>query len=242
MPDKRNVLIVVAHPEPKSFNHAMAYGAAEALRAAGHKVTISDLTLEGFRCDISPDDVTTRRDPDLFHIQSEQANAARNGTYSADIMREQARVAEADNLILQFPLWWGGPPAQLKGWLDRVLSYGFAYVDGRRFDTGLFRGCRAMVSVTTGGTPERFSEHGVYGPIEPLLLPVQKLALQYMGFEVAAPYVAYGVPRTDFEIRQSHIAAFSRAALELAALPARRSEAWRTALREIPDGAWSRKG
>ncbi|EEX12053.1 ribosyldihydronicotinamide dehydrogenase [quinone] [Citreicella sp. SE45] len=237
----RNILIVVAHPDPGSFNHALAAGTADALRQAGHRVTVSDLAGEGFRADVGPHDVTLRADTGRFHVQAEQANAARKGAYAEDIRREQARVAEADNVILQFPVWWGGPPALMKGWVDRVLSYGFAYVDGRRFETGLFRGRRAMISVTTGGTPERFSDAGIYGPIDPLLMPIRKLALEYMGFEVAPLQVAYGVPRTSPEARAAHMAQLAQAALQLAALPVERTDAWRTALDEVPEGAWARK-
>jgi NAD(P)H dehydrogenase (quinone) len=239
MTDRRTVLIVVAHPEPTSFNHALAHGAAEALRRAGHDVTISDLAAEGFRADLGPHDVTQRAAEDRFHVQAEQAKAARNGSYAADILREQRRVAEADNLILQFPIWWGGPPALLKGWIDRVLSYGFAYVDGRRFETGLFHGRRAMISVTTGGTRERFSQAGAYGPIEPLLMPLQRLTLQYMGFDLAPLQVAYGAPRTTPETRADYIASFARAALDMAAQPVTRTNAWQTALDEVADQAWS---
>ncbi|MGB3247447.1 MAG: NAD(P)H-dependent oxidoreductase, partial [Sulfitobacter sp.] len=161
---QRNVLIVVAHPEPTSFNHAMAGAAALALTQAGHSVTISDLCKEGFRSDIGRHDMTTVSDGQRFHIQAEQTEAVRQNAFAPDIAREQARVAEADNIILQFPLWWGGPPAILKGWIDRVLAYGFGYVDGRRFDSGVFQGRRAMLSVTTGGTAARFAREGIYGP------------------------------------------------------------------------------
>ncbi len=242
MTQKRNVLIVVAHPDAASFNHALAGAAADALRHAGHEVTVSDLSAEGFRADLGPHDLTPMPGTDRFHIQAEQANAARTNGFANDITREQARVAAADNIILQFPMWWGGPPALLKGWADRVLSYGFAYVDGRRFDTGLFLGRRAMLSVTTGGTPQRFSPEGVYGPIEPLLMPMQKLTLEYMGFQLENPYIAHGVPRTDLAERQAHMERFAQAALDMAAKPVAPTDAWRTALDDVPDGAWARKG
>ena len=241
MTEPRRILIVVAHPAPGSFNHALAEGAAARLRAAGHSVTLSDLAAEGFRADLGPHDMERHAEPERFHVQAEQAHAARTQSHAPDIRREQARVAAADNLILQFPLWWGGPPALMKGWIDRVLSYGFAYVDGRRFDTGLFTGRRAMISVTTGGTPERFSEAGVYGPIEPLLMPVRRLALEYMGFDVAPSHVAYGVPRSSEQDRQAYIERFSDAALAMAAEPVAPTNAWQTALSEVPDGAWALK-
>lgn len=242
MTERRHILVVVAHPEPQSFNHAMADAAAQALRQAGHSVVISDLCAEGFRADIGRHDMTSIVDAGRFHVQAEQAEAIRAGAFAPDIAREQARVAKADNIILQFPLWWGGPPAILKGWIDRVLAYGFGYVDGRRFDSGLFRGRRAMLSVTTGGTPERFAETGVYGPIGPILMPLQKLALEYMGFEVAPPYVAHGVPRSDEAARRDHLAGFSSAALALARQPVTRTNDYLHALDTAPEAAWARPG
>ncbi|ASM75125.1 MULTISPECIES: NAD(P)H-dependent oxidoreductase [Roseobacteraceae] len=240
MTNSRNILIVVAHPEPKSFNHAMADAAAQSLKQVGHSVTISDLCGEGFRADIGRHDMTTVSDSERFHIQAEQTEATRQNAFASEIAREQARVAEADNIILQFPLWWGGPPAILKGWIDRVLAYGFGYVDGRRFDSGVFQGRRAMLSVTTGGTPARFAQDGVYGPIGGILMPLEKLALEYMGFDVGPAYVAYGVPRSDDDERKAHLTSFASTALALANQNVTRTDAYRTALNAAPDEAWSR--
>ena len=69
----------------------------------------------------------------------------------------------ADLLAFTFPLWWGGLPAIVKGWFDRVCAYGMAYADGKRFDKGYFIGRRAILGLTTGGTIERFSAGGGYG-------------------------------------------------------------------------------
>lgn len=241
MSENRNILIVVAHPEPTSFNHALAHAAAATLREAGHAVTLSDLAADGFRADVGPHDVLSRQNDSRFHVQAEQAHAARQGCYAPDIAAQQALVAAADNIILQFPIWWGGPPALLKGWIDRVLSYGFGYVDGRRFDTGVFKGRRAMISVTTGGTPERFSYEGVYGPIDPLLMPVRKLALEYMGFEVEDLCVAYAAARVDGAERQRYLDTVAKAALAMAAKPVQRSDDHKTALSQVGDRAWASK-
>jgi NAD(P)H dehydrogenase (quinone) len=156
---------------------------------------VSDLYVEGFNPVAGRHDFSSVANPERFHYQSEQELAARSGTFAPEIQREQKRVRAADLLVLQFPLWWGSVPAILKGWFDRVLAYGFAYVDGRRFDTGLFKGRRALFSVTTGGTPARFSSDGAYGEIDRVLWPVERLTLQYMGFEVLPPFVAYAAPR-----------------------------------------------
>ena len=192
-----HVLVLYAHPEPKSFNGALKEASLEAIAAAGHTAEISDLYAEGFDPVAGRHDFSTVADPDFFHYQNEQALAARENGFSEELKREQARVDRADAFILHFPLWWGGPPAILKGWFDRVMAFGFAYRDGTRFDTGLYKGKRGLMCVTTGGTTERFSEAGVYGPIEKVLWPTNRLMLEYIGLEVQPPFVAYAAPRVD---------------------------------------------
>lgn len=234
------MLIVLANPEPGSFCHALANAAQTALTDAGHSVEISDLYAQGFNPVAGRHDFATVADPARFHYQSEQAKAARENGFSAEIAREQERVRKADNLILVFPLWWGGMPAILKGWLERVLAYGFAYVDGHRFDSGLLRGRRAMAAVTTGGTPERFSLEGVYGPIEDVLYPVQRLGLEYMGLSVEPPFVAYAAPRVSGEEREAMLADFAGKAVAMAALKVDRYDPPCHPLDLVESGAWSR--
>ena len=236
----RNVLIVLANPEPSSFCHALAGAARDALTSAGHHVEVSDLYAQGFNPVAGRHDFSTVADPARFHYQSEQAKAARENGFSDELAREQARVRKADNLILVFPLWWGGMPAILKGWLERVLAYGFAYVDGHRFDSGLLRGRRAMICVTTGGTPERFSPEGVYGPIEGVLYPVQRLGLEYMGLSVEPPFAAYGAPRVSNEEREAMLANFAEKAVAMAALEVDPYEPPCHPLDLVDAGAWSR--
>lgn len=234
-----NVLIVYAHPEPASFNAALKDRAVEALRAAGHGVVVSDLYAEGFDPVAGRHDFTTVADASRFHYQKEQAHAAREGGYAADIAREQARVRDADVLILQYPMWWGGPPAIVKGWCDRVLSYGFAYVDGTRFDTGLFRGRRAMLSITTGGTVERFSDAGVYGEMHRVIYQVQRLTLQYLGYTVEEPFVAYAAPRVEPAERATYLEALAARVTALAAMPIDRKDL--PAPQSASEGAWAAK-
>lgn len=97
-----------------------------------------------------------------------------------------------------------------------------------------------MIGVTTGATVERFSDDGGYGPIEKILMPVRRLALEYMGYDVARDYVAHGVPRSDDTDRKPYLAAFAKAAVAMAALPVDRTDDWCTALAAIPDAAWNR--
>ncbi len=235
------VLIVHAHPEPASFSGALTSAAVEALEASGHETTVSDLYAEGFDAIAGRGDFTDAANPAKFHYQAEQAHAAQADSFVPEIAREQARVRAADLLILQFPLWWGAPPAVLKGWFERVMAYGFAYVDGCRYDTGFFKGRRALISVTTGGTPKRFSDEDVYGPIEKVLYPLKRLALEYMGYEVEAPFVSYAVPRISGGERADYLARWrARVVAAAEATPRIEIRDPRTALTEMGAQAWTR--
>ena len=235
-----NVLIVYAHPEPKSFNAALAGRARAALEEAGHRVTVSDLYGEGFDPVAGRHDFASVANPDIFHYQSEQALAVRDKAFAPEIAREQQRVADADFLILQFPLWWGGAPAILKGWFERVLAYGFGYVDGSRYDTGLFRGRHALLSVTTGGTPARFGPDGVYGPIDRVLWQSQRLILQYLGYETEEPYVAYAAPRVSDGERAAYLDELARRVVAFAAKPVDRGLRPENPLGLVPGNAWAK--
>lgn len=234
------VLIVLAHPEPASFSAALARRGAEALREAGYGVVVSDLYAEGFSPVGGRADFTGAADPALFKYQAEQAHAVRSGGFSDEIRREQERVAAADMLVLQFPLWWGGVPAMMKGWFERVMAYGFAYADGLRFDKGVFRGRRAMVSMTTGGPEARFGPDAVYGEEErQVLWQSQRLTLQYMGYETEPPFIAYAAPRVSAERRQEYLDDFAARLVAAAARPVDRSAGIADPLAMVPGAAWT---
>jgi len=234
-----NILFLYAHPEPTSFCAALIAEATRLLEAAGHTVKVSDLYAKGF------DPVGDRRDfkeqanPDRFHYQSEQTHAARNGSFADDIATEQELALWADVFVPVFPLWWGNPPAILKGWFDRVLAYGFGYVDGARFETGLFKGRRAMLAISTGGTPARFTDEGPYGPMDKVLWASHHLILGYMGFEREEPFIAYAAPRVGDERRAAYKEEFAQKVLEMAAKPIDRSLRPENPLAMAPENAWS---
>jgi NAD(P)H dehydrogenase (quinone) len=214
-----NVLIVYAHPEPTSFAAAMKNAAVDALTAAGHRVEFSDLYAEGFNPVAGRHDFKTAADPARFHYQSEQLNASRTGGFAADLVREQERLMRADLLIFVFPLWWGGVPAIVKGWFDRVCAYGVAYADGRRFNKGFFVGRRALLALTTGGTAQRFSAEGSYGEMRHVLHSVQRCMLEYLGLETMEPFVAYAAPRVDATMRAEYLRQLEMRLLAIAGDP-----------------------
>lgn len=208
--------IIHAHPEPSSFTAAMKDAAASVLDERGWQVVVSDLYAEGFNAVGGRGDFTTIADPQRFHYQSEQLHAHEHDGFAADIRREQARSSGAKLVIFTFPIWWGGPPAILKGWFDRVLAYGFAYVDGRRFDTGFFREVRCLAGISSGGTAERFSRTGVYGEIDTVLWPLQHCVFDYLGVSRLPTFVAYATPRVDADSRRKYLEAWRLRVVEAA--------------------------
>lgn len=98
-------------------------------------------------------------------LRAEYAASVR-GEYPRQILEEQAAVRAADTLTLVFPLWWVGFPAQLKGWVDRVLGYGFAYaLEGESPIPGLM-GRRAATVATMGNTVEDYRRDGTIDAME----------------------------------------------------------------------------
>ena len=215
-----NVLLVYAHPEPKSFNGAMRDTAVETLCAAGHEVTVSDLYAMGFNPVAGPGDLDGERvDPEFFSLQKEQTHAFEAGTLSPDIRAEMEKLRRADVLILQFPVWWFGMPAILKGWADRVFARGFAYMPGRKYDTGMFKGKLAMVAATTGTSADTYAPDGIDGDVLPVLWPIHNGLRRYAGFDVLPPFVAYMPGRVGPEGREAYLAAYAKRLREIDETP-----------------------
>ena len=142
------ISVILGHPRPDSFNHALAVAAVEATRAAGHQVRFHDLQAEGF-------------DPVL--LAGEEAASAAVPPMIDLHCRE---IREADGIVVVHPNWWGMPPAILTGWIDRVLRPNVAYRfqegdSGEGTPVGLLRARGAVVLNTSNTLPDR--EAHVFG-------------------------------------------------------------------------------
>lgn len=210
-----NVLIVFAHPEPKSFNGAMRDVAVETLQAAGHEVAVTDLYAEGFTAPAGPGDVATRLDPAKFDLGHEQMNAAQKGLFAADVRRELDRLRAAELLILQFPLWWYSVPGILKNWIDRVFAFGELYGPGRTWDTGVMRGRRAMLAFTTSAPAASFLPDGRNGDMERILWPLHAGVFGVCGYSVLPPFIAHSVAFVDAAARGEILQRYRERLLDL---------------------------
>lgn len=210
-----NVLVVYAHPEPRSFSAAMKNLAVEVLQAAGHQVQVSDLYALNFTPAGGPADFTLREDPNFFHYQREQIHATASNSFTPELHAEMDKLLWADLVIFHFPLWWFSLPAILKGWVDRVFAMGFAYGGGQRHETGVFRGKRAMLAFTTGGPITSYVAGGSHGDIHELLRHVQYGMFHFVGMDVLPPFIAYGAARVSADERAGYLDAYRQRLLEI---------------------------
>jgi NAD(P)H dehydrogenase (quinone) len=146
------ISLILAHPNPGSFNHAIAEEAKETLKNSGHQVNFHDLYIERF-------------DP-ILRFEEIPKSAVVNRA----VQRHCDEIASADGIIIVHPNWWGMPPAILKGWVDRVMRPGVAYEflegdSGEGVPNGLLKARKAIVFNTSNTNMER--ELRVFGdPLE----------------------------------------------------------------------------
>jgi NAD(P)H dehydrogenase (quinone) len=194
-----NILIVHAHPEPKSLTSSLKNLAVETLTAQGHTVQVSDLYASGWKAVADRADFLEQAGPDRLSYAAESRHAFASRTQSPDIEAEQQKLLWADAVLFNFPMWWFGMPAILKGWVERVFARGFAYGVGAhggerwgdRYGEGVLSGRRAMLSVTIGGREPHYSARGVNGRLDDILWPIQHGILFYPGMQVLPPFVIY---------------------------------------------------
>ncbi|KPY40074.1 Dehydrogenase [Pseudomonas syringae pv. primulae] len=199
------LLLIYAHPEARSLNGSLRDFAIAHLKTAGHEVKVSDLYEMRWKAPIDQDDAPGYDHEKPFNPAVESQRVFAAGIQPTDIEEEQAKLLWADAVIFQFPLWWFSMPAILKGWVERVYAYGFAYGVGEhseshwgdRYGEGSMAGKRAMLVVSMGGWESHYSGRGVNGALDDLLFPIQHGVLFYPGFTVMPPFPIYKTGKMD---------------------------------------------
>lgn len=143
--DFMNILIIYAHPNTNTFSNKLLESCVEEAHVFGHKTEVRDLYRIGFN-------------PVL---QTSDFAASKSGNLPDDIRHEQELITAADLLIFIYPIWWGGMPAILKGYFDRIFLSGFAYVHNDSVHQSLLSGKNAMVFCTQGSSLEEYAGNGM---------------------------------------------------------------------------------
>ena len=137
-------LIIFAHPNQQSLNRALV----ERVVQASHEMNVETIVRDLYTLNFNP------------ILSWDELDACQAGIVSAEVKFEQNQIKEADLITLVYPLWWMGFPAILKGYLDRVLSYGFAYQNENNISVGLLEHKKIQQFITMGNSIEKYQQLG----------------------------------------------------------------------------------
>ena len=170
-----NVLIVFTHPNPDSLNGAAAKKIREVAEDKGHTVNFKDLYQSDFDPILGMKDFT----------------AWGKGEVPADVKSEQQEWDKADKLVFVYPIWWNERPAKLKGYLDRVLTKGWAWDMNESGLVQKLTDKEALIAVTYG------SPDGLYDYLtidqETIIANMTKGTMRFSGVQVKEIVETYGV-------------------------------------------------
>lgn len=168
-----HALVLSAHPDRDSLTTSTANRISSGLEDAGWSVEVADLVAEGFDPRMTEEDLAVVRGL---------------GSAPADVVREQERVERADALIIVHPAYWWSMPALLKGWIDRVFTFGWAF--GTDSATALVD--RAVHIVRLGGSsPRTYESHGYDRAIR---TGVEHGIFEFAGGPVASSHLIHSAP------------------------------------------------
>jgi NAD(P)H dehydrogenase (quinone) len=158
------VFIVYAHPSEDSLTRHIRDRFIAGLERAGHGCILSDLYKMNFRSDMT--EAEYRR----------EAYYRLDAPVPEDAAREHEKINSSDAIVFIYPLFWSDVPAKLKGWFDRVWTYGFAYGPkaGKTPNTGGGRGMKllekALIICSAGNTLDYFRRTGLLESMERVML------------------------------------------------------------------------
>jgi NAD(P)H dehydrogenase (quinone) len=139
------VLVVYAHPNPKSFNHAVLEFFKKGLKEGGHSYDVVDLYAEKFNPSIQPEDFGQFRGQPM----------------PKDVQKQQERLAQAEALVFIGPALGWFIPAIMEGWIQRVFSFGFAWKADQTGMIGLLTQKKGLYIFTTGNPEPYYQATGL---------------------------------------------------------------------------------
>ncbi|WP_281322281.1 NAD(P)H-dependent oxidoreductase [Flavobacterium aestivum] len=158
-------LIIYAHPNDGSLNHHLMQTAVESFQNKNHEIEVRDLYQLNFNPTLTLDDMKGQR----------------MGKVADDVKQEQDYISWADHITFIYPIWWTGMPAIMKGFIDRVFSYGFAYRYDQGVQKGLLTGKQTTIINTHGKSQAEYESIGMN---KALSLISDKGIFSYCGLEI----------------------------------------------------------
>lgn len=152
-------LIIYSHPYEKSLNHAILNRLCQLLTDDGQAFDVIDLYKDNFN------PVLTR----------EELNKYRFGkSIDSNVLHYQQQLMTAKRLLFVFPIWWNDIPAILKGFLDKVMTKGFAYKIVPDTVKGLLNHIECCGIYSTSGSPTWYIKKNCGNPVESILMTTLK--------------------------------------------------------------------
>lgn len=186
-----HIYVVFAHPSQESFSRRVMDAFAKGLKKARHTYEVGDLYKIGFVSDM---------DAKQYH---REVGLNPDAPVPADVKAEQAKIDRADALAFIYPVWWSDCPAKLKGWFDRVLTYGYAYFyddnEARHTEIELEK---ALVICPAGHTVEHLEEIGIAESMRQIMLDDRLLGV---GVKCAHMEILGGMMPGDDTYRQQNL-------------------------------------
>ena len=184
------VLIVLAHPDKRSLNHAILKSTVDYLKEKKHEIKVTDLYEQQWKAGVDSKDILNKGDDSRLFAMRDVGTAYLSGMITEDIKQEQQKIEWADLIIFQFPMWWYSMPALMKGWVDRVFTQNFIYTGEKMFDTAPFAGKKVFI-VSTVGVPNGSYTDGQLGSIDSVFFPIQHGIFAFSGFTVLPAIIGY---------------------------------------------------
>ena len=183
------VLVIIAHPNQKSFNHAILDAFTKGLKESSHTFEIIDLYKIKFDPLMKPEDIA--------QFQGEKM--------PPDVLEQQKKISWADALVFISPIYWGNLPAILVGWFERVFSLGFAYrpPQGKEMGPqGLLHHKKALLINTTMALGKFYNRMGLEDGIK---LITDEYILKGCGVQHVDHVFFYGVPLVNDDTRKKFL-------------------------------------
>ncbi|MCS6955526.1 MAG: NAD(P)H-dependent oxidoreductase [Candidatus Calescibacterium sp.] len=163
----KRVLVVFAHPKRDSFNFFILKEIEKILYEKNVDYFVRDLYELNF-------------DP-VFRFEID----------SIDVLEEQDHIRKSDLIIFIYPIWWGSMPAILKGYIDRVFSYGFAYsINENQESVPLLNGKKSVIISTFGGEEKIYKQLSLEQAIKKIN---QHVIFEFCGIDVCDQFFIYNV-------------------------------------------------
>jgi NAD(P)H dehydrogenase (quinone) len=186
-----HIYIVYCHPSKKSFTYSVLQSFLAGLHETEHTYELADLYMMNFQTDLDPDQYEreTSLNPEL--------------PVPPDVRVEQKKIDRADALVLIYPVWWSDCPAKLKGWFDRIWTFGYAYTyEEGTHTTSKIKIKKALVICPAGHPEEHLEEIGIAPSMRRIMLNDRLLGV---GIREAKMEILGGMAAQDPVIRKKNL-------------------------------------